>query len=549
MPELLIETVGLQQFKILHEESKKAGALIIEGEFGRCDVPTQNKRLYSRRLTEREVRKLTENEIASNGLYGELDHPSDGKTKFQRVSHRIVGLRIEGDGRVVGKARVLNTPNGRIIKAIVEDGGSLGVSSRGFGSVTQRQDGVQEVGEDFRLKTYDIVVDPAMKTARPDLTYEAMMEDVDWVNELKDEFPEVLDALREDVRDKEADTAKKSAADLVDEAVKAAENRVRAEMTEKFGKNLQEQLTTLRGEVAEELKEQFSQDPRNGGAVAILERVAEVVSAFNPDPDSKAVKDALKAKDRKIAKLTKSEEDWRGTARDLGFKLCLEREVGGHPAAKSIKSALGNMSQFKTLEDLKETIGKLKEDLSGLLPGDNDPKTQDEAVAVAEVKGRLAEKDEEITRLRDEVSVLQEDKGTLNGKLHRAVQIGTQLAEENEKLKNGAAVILSEEKETKTSESKLAAVQGYSNAPMLLKLLENVEGQEAIDRIVKVHGRKDMSDSKLEELRNRIARGTQHDGDGTQLEEEGVDRYTAPHLGMNITADEILTLAGEGPHR
>ena len=76
----------------------------------------------------------------------------------------------------MGEAQVLDTPAGNILKAVVKANGSVGVSSRGFGSLVSRQDGVQEVGEDFRLKTFDAVVDPAMDTARPGMFAEALQE-------------------------------------------------------------------------------------------------------------------------------------------------------------------------------------------------------------------------------------------------------------------------------------------------------------------------------------------------------------------------------------
>jgi hypothetical protein len=167
--QLLIDATPI---KLSLQESE--GKTVARGEFARCDVPTQNGRTYPRGVYEREIKKLQES-VNSRRAFGELDHPEDGKTKLSRVSHVITKLEIDKNGVVIGEAEILNTPNGQTLKAILDSGAEVGVSSRGFGSTRSLPDGSQMVGEDFTLRSFDFVADPAMKCAYPQI----FSEDVD----------------------------------------------------------------------------------------------------------------------------------------------------------------------------------------------------------------------------------------------------------------------------------------------------------------------------------------------------------------------------------
>ena len=166
---------GFHPIRLQMHESED-GRLLATGEFGRCGESTANGRVYPRQLVEREIKRLSP-KLSSRSLYGELDHPDDGKTLLKRVSHIITDLRIEADGRVVGTLEVLeNTENGRQLKALVESGVALGVSSRGMGSV-KKVNGRSVVQEDFKLLTYDVVADPAVSTAQP--SYQREEEEIE----------------------------------------------------------------------------------------------------------------------------------------------------------------------------------------------------------------------------------------------------------------------------------------------------------------------------------------------------------------------------------
>ena len=170
MAGILIDTIPLT-FTL--EESKdpaKKGKVIARGEFARSDRATENKRFYHEHLWKREIGRLAE-AMRDRRNFGELDHPADGRTKLQRVSHLLTNLKVEGNS-VVGEAEVLDTPNGRILKTIMEADAKVGVSSRGYGSTKTNAEGLEEVQEDFRLDTFDFVADPATKTAYPQVFHE-----------------------------------------------------------------------------------------------------------------------------------------------------------------------------------------------------------------------------------------------------------------------------------------------------------------------------------------------------------------------------------------
>lgn len=148
-------------YQITESES---GRLRVEGVFQRADVQNANKRVYPKSIWEKTLTKDEIKESLSNkSFYGELDHPSDGKTKLSRVSHVVTGLWMEDDGVVYGSAEILDTPNGQILQKLFEAGTQVGISSRGSGSVSSS--GV--VGEDFKLAAFDFVAKPSTPGALP----------------------------------------------------------------------------------------------------------------------------------------------------------------------------------------------------------------------------------------------------------------------------------------------------------------------------------------------------------------------------------------------
>lgn len=169
MKKLLVDSTPM---RLQLSESSDGGFWIARGEFGRCDVPTENRRVYPRSLWEREVKKI-QAAIKQGKVLGEAEHPADGRTSLKRVSHLITDLQITDDGQIIGEARILDNEHGRQLQSILKAGGSIGVSSRGMGSTSMNEDGYEIVQEDYSYMTHDFVADPAVKTSYPEFKSES----------------------------------------------------------------------------------------------------------------------------------------------------------------------------------------------------------------------------------------------------------------------------------------------------------------------------------------------------------------------------------------
>ena len=172
---LITETI--EDTKVVITEGKNGQKkTYIEGVFLQGDITNRNGRMYPVSTLEREVEKYNENFISKGRALGELGHPDGPIINLDRVSHLITSLKREGNN-FVGKARILDTPMGRVAKELLDEGVKLGVSSRGLGSIKE-QNGVKIVGEDFMLATAaDIVADPSA----PDAFVNGIMEGKEWI--------------------------------------------------------------------------------------------------------------------------------------------------------------------------------------------------------------------------------------------------------------------------------------------------------------------------------------------------------------------------------
>ncbi len=149
----------------------------ISGVFMQSAVGNRNGRIYPTDIMEREVNKYNKEYILENRAMGELNHPLNRVSVDPReASHLITELKMEGTD-VYGKAKVLNTPCGKIVKALMDEGVKFGVSSRALGSLKKRDDGLNEVQSDFSLRTIDIVSDPSAPAA----FVNSVMENKEWV--------------------------------------------------------------------------------------------------------------------------------------------------------------------------------------------------------------------------------------------------------------------------------------------------------------------------------------------------------------------------------
>ena len=171
---LITEQIDAVEFLIEESGSKKTH--FIEGVFLQADIKNRNNRVYSMDVLEKEVGRYSESYISKDRALGELGHPEGPTVNLDRVSHKIISLQREGHN-FIGKAKILDTPMGRIAKNLIDEGVKLGVSSRGIGSITEKN-GASYVRDDFMLATAaDIVADPSA----PDAFVEGIMEGKEWV--------------------------------------------------------------------------------------------------------------------------------------------------------------------------------------------------------------------------------------------------------------------------------------------------------------------------------------------------------------------------------
>lgn len=170
-------TEKIEDAKIVITEGKNGKRnTFIEGVFLQGEITNRNGRRYPIQTLAREVEKYNENFVKSGRALGELGHPDGPTINLDRASHLITSLRQEGNN-FVGKARLLETPMGKIAKQLLDEGVKLGVSSRGLGSIKE-ENGIKVVGEDFMLATAaDIVADPSA----PDAFVNGIMEGKEWV--------------------------------------------------------------------------------------------------------------------------------------------------------------------------------------------------------------------------------------------------------------------------------------------------------------------------------------------------------------------------------
>ena len=172
--------------KLISEEIQDAEYLVedvggkknykIKGVFLQSDIKNRNGRVYPKQIMMKEVNRYQKEFVEKKRAFGELGHPDGPTVNLERVSHMITNLQQDGSN-FIGEAKIMNTPYGKIVKGLIDEGAQLGVSSRGMGSLEQRN-GANYVKSDFMLATAaDIVADPSA----PDAFVQGIMESKEWV--------------------------------------------------------------------------------------------------------------------------------------------------------------------------------------------------------------------------------------------------------------------------------------------------------------------------------------------------------------------------------
>lgn len=380
--QVLIDTALI---RLQTNESSDGGAkkLYAEGKIGHAGVPTLNGRLYTLPIMRREVSRL-QSRIEQASLYAAVDHPGDGKSKIMNTGALIRGLRVEDNGEIWGKFEIIeDTDCGRNLAALLRRG-AVGVSSRGLGSTSMNHEGHDVVGEDFRLVSFDFVLDPAVNTAYPTPFSEDLDVSTVTVGGLKAKFPKLIKSIEEAAQQVAcATTVEAIRTDIetdVEKALGESKDQLREqfkaelypevlkELKEDFGVKLVRATTDIRKEVESQVRSEMAADPAIAGAKLTLEQIAKLVTPFNPPTDVKkmiAEKDGVVEELKKsLAKLEKETERLRTESEanrkigtELGFRLFVEKSLAGRVDANTVREMIGDVKGITTVEELKQKVG------------------------------------------------------------------------------------------------------------------------------------------------------------------------------------------------
>ena len=180
---LLVDCCTHGGIELSMNESSERGLTKFRGKFQEAEAVNKNKRMYSYSVLNENVKKLQEC-VKARGLVGELDHPEDSIIHFEKASHVITKLWWEGNV-LMGEGEILNTPHGKILRALINDGVRVGVSSRGVGNGKTNENGILVIDESYKLITFDVVADPS--------TFAAFQKKVGTTKESQEYTPEVFE--------------------------------------------------------------------------------------------------------------------------------------------------------------------------------------------------------------------------------------------------------------------------------------------------------------------------------------------------------------------
>lgn len=494
-------------------EGKSTGVVYAKGIFGKADEPTGNNRIYPKKLLEREIAALQKQILEKGGIIGELDHPQDGNTSLKRVSHVVTKLELQPNGDVYGEAKILDTEYGRTLKEIVKAGVANGVSSRGKGSVMINESGQEVVQEDFHLVTYDFVAEPASASAYPTFMMEnknqreaEMAEEKKplTLEELKANNAPLVEAIQADTKKTAEETFSKRLADIRTEE----RNLAKDELREAFKKEILVTLGEQRAEIEKQVRSEVMSDPKVARAQKVMETMKTVLRPLITDEDISAevkakdeeitklkaqIAEGQKAREEAIAesgrlrdemkKLTEQTATVEGAARDMGYKLFLERSMQGmSPEEKALAmNFVGDLKAIPTAEDLKVKVEGAKERAKQVL---------------AEAGAKKAAVTKTFEDIEKEVAKLESENAGLKGDV-------TKLTEGMEKAV-GAAKSLGVKA---YAEKKIA---DHPRRPELRKLMESksFSTKEEVDKLVATLTEERRTSEDFRKIREGLARGT-----------------------------------------
>lgn len=532
----LLESVHYGEMELVEADGGKGKPkqFILKGEFGRADRATENKRFYGRQIVERELSRLTPS-IEGRSVYGELDHPQDGRTSLNRVSHLITKLELRDDGVVYGEAVILPTERGRNLQAILSAGGRVGVSSRGFGSVKQNARGESVVQEDFKLVTYDVVADPADKDAWPESFHENRgnldMPDIANLTEsqLREQHPELFEAIEAKAKLALQEENAKLAAEnssLKERAFEAKEQG-RVEAVEEAATKTAKLVEEHKQKLADQIRGELMTDPKVAGALTFVENLKDQLRPYLLSEDAEAVvaqKDdeisRLRAsvieRDEKISALEQENEALEKMARTAGYRYHLETLVQGDENADLIKHLVGDVSAFQSATEIEERVVGVRAELQ---TREEERKKQEEQ--------RKKELDKVRSEERAQVEALSAKVNELSTALEKSLKLNNQLALED------------------------YAAERLKNHPRRVAIIEHMEengapsSKAAFDHLLDQFRVNKPTEERMESVRARV-RGAMHSSGARQSDDPLHESRPRDDDDNVVVLEDVDTPAGRG---
>lgn len=590
---VLIDNQGVAKLDHkLVEAENGVKKLYAEGKIGHCGIATANGRIYPLGIMSREVTRL-QPRLEQSSLYAAVDHPGDGKSRIRDAGALIKGLRIEQDGTIWGKFQIIeDTDCGRNLAAILRAGGSVGVSSRGLGSTTSNESGNEVVGEDFRLVSFDFVLDPAVQTAYPsffseDVNVEKEMSAKITPDAIKAKFPKIYAAIVEEAQNVASQTTVEAIRSEVEaEAEKAIteskdhlRDQFKAELYPEVVKELKEDFAAkliratadVRKEVESVVRSEMLADPAVAGAKLTLEQIANLVSPFRPTGDAAKViaeKDAsVEELKKSLAKLEKAFEAAQADkklaeekGRELAFKLFIEQRIASRSDAASIREMVGDVTKIASTKELKskleaaiqaadkalaEAVEQVKSELT------EEHKVAEKKVEIAKKRARKIE--EQDTALRARVAELTEQLETA------IVAKDKQLARQQAQIDQLASRLERAGQITEQLETKAYAATRLAGHPKRSEIMSQIQsgalrGQKAVAKLAEDTDFDADQMGAQERVRHFFGKGQEHMPEEMRRQKEELTEQGAtplPNLeeqdvSLFGSVEEIRRLSGAG---
>ncbi len=519
-------------FSVVEEatEPGKPKKVKVRGEFAKCDEATANKRVYPKTLWEREIKRLSE-AFGERKVFGELDHPSDGRTMLNRVSHIVTNLAIE-DGKVIGEAEILDTDAGRNLQALMKAGCKVGVSSRGYGSTKPNKDGEDIVQEDYRLATFDFVADPADNTAYPEVFFEAKGKPMDLksltAESLKTENPALAESLAT-----EAAAAKDTEWKQRFEIEKAdAIQAEKLKLKEEFARNIMIAVAEAKASVTESVRAEMLADPRIAGAKKALDEVRAILQPYILPEEAAAHVATIEAKftaenealKLQVAELNLKVKDLEGlntklegVAKEVGYNYFLERLLAGSSDSEMIRKMVGDVKAYSTSDEIKAKVEAIRAELAR--------KNEQGETAVREARKKADENE----------AVAVETSKVYEAKLHKM-----ELALEN---------ALKAQEQTSLQLYIERRLTNHPKASKIRSVIESVKpsSTDEIDGLIENFREPNRDPEVLEQVRSRIRQSTRGGREYRPLDEEAPSRKSArteDYNGIGQSIEDLRALSG-----